>query len=90
MNKLNVKFLSGNSKELYQNIDAINNGSFIWCDDTNRFYLKFNDELSAITSARKPTSNHCKDCGAPLPMPEKYCAFVKCSYCNCIQDIDIW
>lgn len=88
---MTVKFSTTSSNiDLYNYIDTIDNGTFIWNRETKRFYIKMNDELSAITPPRKPTKLKCIGCGAPLPVPEKYSAFVKCSYCDLVQDIDIW
>ena len=85
---MDVGFFKINENNLFNGFKNINNGTFVYCIDTKRFYLKMDDQLvgispsaNEITRRRKHVGN-CKNCGAPLKMTEKYCALVKCEYCG--------
>ena len=84
---LNVGYACGYTADLVREKDKIQNGTFIWARDTRKLYLKFDDIITSIT--RQPSRRtNCINCGAVLPVPEKYSAIIRCEYCGSVQDID--
>jgi hypothetical protein len=69
--------------------DRINNGTFIFCYETDRLYIKMHDEIIGITPAKRNIRElKCKNCGAPITI--KNASIVKCDYCGSVYDIDNW
>ena len=84
---METNLVIGTMEDLFEQTDSIPNSTLIRCNDTCKFYIKDGDIISPLGDNKKPTSYKCNSCGTKLDLPEKYSAFVKCSYCGCIQDI---
>lgn len=89
-----VKFMCGNSQNMYKLQDQFTNGTFIFTVDTERFYIKMNDKIVAITPSKeeleyraKVTPLLCPCCSAPLKV-NGVSSMVKCDHCDTVSDID--
>lgn len=68
----------------------LNDGTFVFCNDTDRFYVKMHGDLIGITPKRRaPVKLQCTSCGAPLEVDGR-ASIVKCNHCGSVFDIDSW
>ena len=64
------------------------NGSLIWCDETERLYIAMKDKVIGITPGKRDIVElKCKNCGSPLPV-DGISSIVTCEHCKSIYDID--
>lgn len=84
---MNVGFYRGKATDIFKHKDCLQNGSFIFAEDTKKLYIKMGGMLTSVTRGVKIKSN-CVNCGAPLKIPDLYSAIVKCEFCGTYQDID--
>ena len=69
--------------------DRVADGSFVWCSENKRFYLKMDGELYGITAPERNLRKlECKSCGASLAINPHSPSLVKCEYCGSVYDID--
>lgn len=73
---------------IIDNQDQLSNGTFIWCDQTERLYVKMKDKIIGVTPAKRSIKKiSCVSCGSPLILPETG-SICKCEYCGAVYDID--
>lgn len=66
----------------------MSNGTFVWCDQTERLYIKMKDKLIGITPGKRRIKKlSCISCGSPFIVPETG-SICKCEYCGAVYDID--
>ena len=64
------------------------NGTYIWCDETERLYIAMKDKVIGITPGKRDIVElKCKSCGAPLPV-DGTSSIVTCKFCRSVYDID--
>lgn len=79
---------SATLKKIVDNQDSIDNGMFIWCDETERLYIKMKDKIIGITPAKREIKKiSCTSCGAPMMIP-KIGSLMTCKYCGSVYDIE--
>ena len=75
-------------KSLIKAKDDLANGSFIFCYETDRLYIKVHDDIVGITpKKREIVEFKCKNCGSPMSGSG---SIVKCEYCGSVYDVDNW
>lgn len=73
-------------KSLMDTKDNLANGTFVFCYETGRLYIKIHDDLIGITpKKRKIVEFKCKNCGSPMSGSG---SIVKCDYCGSVYDVD--
>ena len=91
-----VSFKHGTVENMYKFKDSFSNGTFIFCDDNEKFYLKMNGKICCLSPNKYEIIKkaqrrvRCCSCGALLPQqnPDSYESVVKCNYCGAIQDVE--
>ena len=66
----------------------LSNGTLVWCDQTERLYIKMKDRLVGITPGKRRIKKlSCVCCESPLIVLETG-SICKCEYCGAIYDMD--
>ena len=77
--------------QLIKGIEGIDDGSFVFCDENDRFYIKMHSNLIGITPKKQNVKGlKCNSCGASLEPNFLHGSIVKCEYCGSVYDIDTW
>ena len=90
MSKFSVRHYTADTmKQIMDNKDNVSNGSFIFCEENERLYIKMKDKVLAITPKKKAKTTNCRNCGAPLKIiPSTYESIIKCEYCGTVFDCE--
>ena len=90
--KGNVSFMQADTvSQIVDHMDKVDDGTFVFCNENDRFYVKMHGDLIGITPKKREIMHlTCKCCGASLNSSALRGSIVKCEFCGNAYDIDVW